>query len=247
MDLEVHRIVPKSDYEVEWGVCLTLCDVCHDALHGKGSWGWVTKDAPEDEEAFARLVRRSTARDIRDERKWRRRASWGVWLQELRKTVAKISQRKLACLLEIPMRKVQNWEAGRDEPLFSEAKRLATVLGIHLEELWCDDDPDDWWLTATEKRADARALAFGAREAKDGEILERGAALVAEVVGNARQERAKAREAEEERKAAWLPELNAKAPVPRRIRFNQMAQHPGEEGHSNPSGGCGGREMTAPP
>ena len=49
-DLEVHRIVPDSNYDLTWGVCVTLCEVCHLAIHGKGAWGWITRDDPNDEE-----------------------------------------------------------------------------------------------------------------------------------------------------------------------------------------------------
>ena len=39
--LDVHRNEPGSDYSTEPGMCTTLCEVCHDALHGKRHWGWI--------------------------------------------------------------------------------------------------------------------------------------------------------------------------------------------------------------
>jgi len=70
--LEVHRIEPGSDYSTDWGVCVTLCRVCHDALHGVGHWGWIAKDDPTDERQLAawrpRLSERwsETSRDSYD-------------------------------------------------------------------------------------------------------------------------------------------------------------------------------------
>src|SRR5437588_11142963 len=65
--LDVHRIVPESDYSTEWGVCVTLCEVCHDALHGNSHWGWIATDDPVDEEQLAAWVRRSSYRDGNEE------------------------------------------------------------------------------------------------------------------------------------------------------------------------------------
>src|SRR5205085_7124713 len=60
--LDVHRIVPGSDYSTEWGVCVTLCEVCHDALHGNGHWGWIARDDPVDGEQLEVWVRHSCNR-----------------------------------------------------------------------------------------------------------------------------------------------------------------------------------------
>jgi DNA-binding XRE family transcriptional regulator len=203
--LEVHRIVPGSEYSMQPGVCVTLCVVCHDALHGQGAWGWIAKEDPADEEDMAWRVRRSTRADIKDERGWRQREVWGGLLREIRRSVAKRSQAALAILVGVSNKTIRDWEAGRTEPLLSEAMRLAKVLEITLDEL-CEgqeDEPDEWWLESAEKRSDARALAFRAREAREGETLGRGAAVVWEIVRQADEQREKAREAE--RKQVPMP------------------------------------------
>ena len=81
--LDVHRIVPRSDYSTEPGVCFTLCDVCHDALHGNGHWGWIATDDPVDEEQLVAWVRRSSYRDLEEEENWRKHEAWGAWVSEL--------------------------------------------------------------------------------------------------------------------------------------------------------------------
>ncbi|HKI31619.1 MAG TPA: hypothetical protein VKA46_07105, partial [Gemmataceae bacterium] len=100
--LDVHRFVKNSDYAVKSGVCVTLCDVCHDALHKKGNWGWIARDDPDDDEELAWWVRRSAECDIKAERAWRRREDWGAWLREVRETVAKVTQAELARSAGVP-------------------------------------------------------------------------------------------------------------------------------------------------
>ena len=81
--LDVHRILPGSDYSIKWGSCVTLCAVCHDAIHGKGHWGWIATDDPVDEEQRAAWVRHSSRRDWTDEENWRKHESWGGRLTKL--------------------------------------------------------------------------------------------------------------------------------------------------------------------
>ena len=76
--LEVHRTVPKSDYSTKWGRCLALCNVCHDALHSQGNWGWVMFQDFHDEDDLTNQVLRTCRRDAYDERVWRRREAWGT-------------------------------------------------------------------------------------------------------------------------------------------------------------------------
>jgi len=104
-------------------------------------------------------------------------------------------------LAGVPTKTLQCWEAGRAEPLLSEAKRLAKALNITLDDLSWDQDTDDSWLKSVQERVEARALAFRAREAKEGELLNPGARLVWEVVGRLAEER----EAVRLREAAHRP------------------------------------------
>lgn len=40
--LDVHRIVPGSRYSTDFGLCATVCEICHGAIHGNGHGGWIT-------------------------------------------------------------------------------------------------------------------------------------------------------------------------------------------------------------
>lgn len=212
-DLEVHRVVPRSNYSLEWGDCVTLCGLCHDALHGKGTWGWITREDFDDDEQLARRVRRSTDDDIREERQWRRRADWGAWVRELRTSLLQVSELRLGLSVGVPERTVRDWEAGRCEPVLSQAKRLATALRISLDELTWDDDPGDDWVKACEERSNARAAALRARDLREDETLGRGAALVRDIVARTDDKRAAEREAARERHSAWFREQHANRPV----------------------------------
>ncbi len=132
--LDVHRIEPPSDYDVEWGKCVTLCHVCHNALHEKGSWGWIAQ--PEDEEELASRVQQSAADDIKEESEWQRRKVWGTELRRFRENVVKVTPAALARSVEVRKKTLQDWEAGRGEPLLAEAKR--PNKGTHLKsyESW---------------------------------------------------------------------------------------------------------------
>ncbi len=195
--LDVHRIVPGSEYDLHG--CATLCDVCHDALHEKGNWAWVIMDAPEDEEELARRVRESIERDLEDVRTWRRRAGWGAWLRDLREAWAKVTEEELARSAEVPIQTLKNWQDGRAEPLLSEAIRLATALNstikeenekITIYELSCwNPEPDDEWLKSAQRQSEARAMAFRPRKPNEAEDLGPGAKLVREVVERAYQMR----------------------------------------------------------
>ncbi len=202
---------PKSAYALELGVCITLCDVCHHALHGEGHWGQLVSDPPRTAEELVRLVQRLTKHDIWEEREWRQREQWGAWVQALRKTT-ELSQRKLAQLAGVSLKTVQYWETGRYEPRLLEAKRLAKVLGISLDDLASEHESGDWWVKDAEDRSALRALVFRGRQAKQGEILDRGALLVWEKVGRDNDERENARQAAREREAASLREWHRNHP-----------------------------------
>jgi hypothetical protein len=94
-------------------------------------------------------------------------------------------------MAEVTTKRVQDWEAGRCEPLLSEATRLAKALDITLDDLAWEQDLDDQWLKFARKRSEDRALVFRVREAKKGEVLTLtpGAKLVWERVGQADQAR----------------------------------------------------------
>jgi transcriptional regulator with XRE-family HTH domain len=201
-DLEVHRLIPKCDYDSKWGVCVTLCDVCHLAIHGNGSWGWITRDDPHDDEQLASWIGRSTRQDQNEESDWRRRQVWGSFLVELRKA-AKLKPHTLAISADISTKRLSDLECGRSEPFLSEAHRLAKALGIALKDLIYEEEPGDSWIEPANERSDARALAFRAREAREGEVLAPGAALIFEIV----------RKSDEMREAA-----RGVLPLPKRLR-----------------------------
>jgi transcriptional regulator with XRE-family HTH domain len=202
--LNVHRIVPGSDYSTEWGKCVTLCDVCHDALHGKGHWGWIGSDDPGNDEQLAR-VRQSSCRDLNEEENWRKREAWGAWVKTLRlaKLSSLVPKRKsgapvrrcrsvsplarFARLSGLSTNTLLDFEAGRREPLLFEAKKLSTALGISLDGLATEKEPADGWRALCEERSRRRALVLRAREPQEGEIetLSRAAKLVWDVVGRA--------------------------------------------------------------
>jgi transcriptional regulator with XRE-family HTH domain len=213
--LEVHRIVPGSDYSINWGVCVTLCEECHDAMHGHGHWGWIKKQLAEDADQLAYWVRRSSSRDLREEGSWRMHESWGSWEKQLRiaKQSSLFPKRKpgaparrrtstpliarFARLSGLSEKTLRDFEAGRREPLLSEVRKLATALGITLEELASERDRDDGWRELCKERSDRRALVFRGREPLDGEIegLDRAARLVLDLVARANEKRAEEAEA----------------------------------------------------
>jgi hypothetical protein len=196
--LGVHRMDPKSTYSTESGVCVTVCQVCHDALHGKGHWGSIkATDDPSDEEVV-RWVRRSSLRDLSDEEAWRKREAWGLWVKGLRsarlcallpkpKPGTPVRRRKkvspiarFARMSGLAVNDLKDFEAGRREPRLFEAKKLATALNITLEELATEKEPDESWWTLCKQRSHRRALVLRSREPEEGEIeaLGRSARLV---------------------------------------------------------------------
>ncbi len=228
--LDVHRIVPGSDYSTEPGVCVTLCKVCHDALERKRHWGWIATDDPVDEEQLADWVRHSSRQDWSDEAYWREREAWGAWVKGLR--LAKQSpkgkpgspgrRRRIISLIArfseisgLPTKTLKEFEAGRREPLLFEAKKFSTVLGITLDELATEKEPDDGWRPLCEQRSHARALVFQAREPQEGEIeaLSPAAKLVRELVGRADEKRAEEREAVRKAEESHRREMVAKQKV----------------------------------
>ena len=48
---------------------------------------------------------------------------------------AGLSQPKLAAAADVPVATLRTWEQGRREPLLSAAVKLATALGVSLDEL----------------------------------------------------------------------------------------------------------------
>ena len=100
-----------------------------------------------------------------------------------------------------------DFEAGRREPLLFEAKKLSTALGITLDELATEKEPDDGWRALCEEQSHRRALVFQAREPQEGEIeaLSREARLLWDDVGRAAEKREAARKAD-------VP------PLPKRLR-----------------------------
>jgi ribosome-binding protein aMBF1 (putative translation factor) len=186
-DFEVHRIGPGSQYSTKIGVCVTLCVVCHDAMHEQGSWGWVTKDRWEDEEDKIRLIKRSIRHDSNDEKAWRQREAWGDQLRNFRKTIG-ISEAALARRLEIPdvgEKTIRNWEAGRSEPKLSEARPLAVALKITLDELAQQQPPGDAWMALAKHQSEARAFVFCQYGVAPVETLNAGASLISKVVKQA--------------------------------------------------------------
>ena len=161
--LEVHRIVPRSDYSLKRGQCVTLCIVCHDALEHKGTWGWIARYSTHDEDKLARSVKLSAEHDEKEEYAWGCREEWGSRLREFRQRWGRGSRGslpKLARATGILEKTLRDWEAGRYWPLLPEAARLAKALGIALDDLWREDDPGDWCLQAARERSDARAHCF---------------------------------------------------------------------------------------
>ena len=152
------------------------------------------KGRPERRRKLAYWVRRSSDQDQQEEAAWRRRKIWGDWLIALRQA-ADLTRVRLAHVADVSQEKLEALESGRDEPFLSEANRLAKELGVSLEDLVCDDNPGDWWIASANKQSDARALAFRAREARDGEMLSPGVELVFEVVKQFDDKREKIREA----------------------------------------------------
>jgi hypothetical protein len=227
--LEVHRIVPGSSYSADWGTCVTLCDVCHNALHGNGNWGWIAKDDPTDEDELAGWVRQSSYRDLIEEESWRKHEAWGAWVRGLRlakqnslipkpKPGAPVRRRKrisafdrFAMLSGLSANDLLDFEAGRREPLLFEAKKLSVALEISLDELATEKEVEEGWRTLCEERSHLRALVLRAREPKDGEVeaLSPAAKLVWELVGKAdekrAEERARALRVEEATRRALLP------------------------------------------
>ena len=188
--LEVHRIVPRSDYSLKRGQCVTLCIVCHDALEHKGTWGWIARYSTHDEDKLARSVKLSAEHDEKEEYAWGCREEWGSRLREFRQRWGRGSRGslpKLARATGILEKTLRDWEAGRYWPLLPEAARLAKALGIALDDLWREDDPGDWCLQAARERSDARALAFLARAPREGESLAPGTMLIREVVARLKQ------------------------------------------------------------
>jgi transcriptional regulator with XRE-family HTH domain len=214
-------------------VCVTLCKVCHDALHGNGDWGWIAKCDPVDEEQLAAWVRRSTYRDLDDEENWRKHEAWGAWVKRLRlaklntlipkrKPGAPVKRRRrvspmarFATLSGLSTKTLLDFEAGRREPLLFEAKRLSTAVGITLDELATEKEPDDGWRALCEERSHRRALVLRAREPQEGEIeaLSRAARLMWDGVGRADEKRAEereaARKAEEKHRCEIFPKQKA--------------------------------------
>jgi hypothetical protein len=222
---DVHRNVPGSDYSTEPGVCFTVCDVCHDALEGKGHWGWIATDDPVNDQQLAAWVRRSSWQDLSEEANWRKQEAWGAWVKALcltrirslipkRKPGAPVRRRRkvspierFAMLSGLPTKTLRAFLAGRRDPLLFEAKKLSTALGITLDVLATEKEPDNGWRALCEERSHRRALVFRAREPQEGEIeaLSRAARLVWEVVGRSDEKRAEEREAALKRSSALKP------------------------------------------
>jgi transcriptional regulator with XRE-family HTH domain len=199
---DVHRIVPRSEYSTEQGVCVTVCEVCHDAIEGKGHWGWIAKDHRVDQEGVATQVRLSSRRDLDEEENWRKHEAWGAWVKTLRLaklgTLRARSMARFAMLSDLSPKTLLDFEAGRREPLLFEAKRLSTALGITLDELATEKVADDGWRPLCEERSHRRALVLRAREPQEGEIeaLSREAKLVWDEMGRAAEKREAARKAD---------------------------------------------------
>ena len=169
--------------------------MCHDALEGKRHWGWIAKDDPVNKERLADSVRQSSRRDLHEEENWRRREAWGAWVKTLR--LAKLSSlARFAMLSGLSKETLLDFEAGRREPLLFEAKKLLTALGITLDELATEKEPDDGWRALCEEQSHRRALVLRAREPQEGEIeaLSREARLVWDDVGRAAEKREAARD-----------------------------------------------------
>jgi hypothetical protein len=228
--LDVHRVVPGSDYSSAWGVCVTLCKVCHDALHGNGHWGWIAKDDPVDDEQLEAWVRRSSNQDESDEQSWRKLEPWGAWVRELcwakvrsmfpkPKPGARIRRRKrvsplrrFSWLSGLSEKRLLAFHAGREHPFLFEAKMLAAALNITLDELATQPDPDEGWRTLCEERSRLRALVLRAREPEDGELeaLSPAARMVWEIVRKADEKRAEMRERVRKAEEKYLREMHAK-------------------------------------
>lgn len=213
--LDVHRIVPGSRYSTDFGVCATVCEICHGAIHGKGHWGWTATKDSDNEWQMKSLAKQSWYQDRDEEASWRARAPWGAWVKELRvarqgvlfplETLSPtVRRRKRNPLIKrfadragLAVKDLLDFEAGRREPVLREAKKLAAVLGITTDELATEKQADDVWRAACEQRSDRRALIFRAREAREGEIefLGRSAKLLWELVGRVDATRAEEREA----------------------------------------------------
>jgi hypothetical protein len=214
--LEVHRIVPGSNYSIDPGVCVTLCGVCHNALHGKGHWGWIAKIDPEEEWQLAGRVRRSSHRDWLDEDEWRDLEAWGAWLLKLclaRLNVPKgvSPMARLARLSGFDKKSIWDFWAGRRKPLLFEAKRLAATLNVTLDELAREEEVDDGWMELCKQRSHRRALVLRARPAKEGEVEALGseARRVWEHVGKEDEKRAEKKRVDD----AFRRELNCPLPV----------------------------------
>jgi hypothetical protein len=230
--LDVHRVLPRSDYSTDWGVCVTLCGVCDNAIHGKGHWRWIVTDVPVDEQQRACWVRRSSCRDLNEEEKWHNQEAWGAWVKRLRlaklsmlipkrKSASPARRRKkvspiarFAKLSRLPAKTLRDFETGRREPLLSEAKKLSTALGITLIELATAKEPDYGWRKLCEERSHLRALVFRARDSQEGEVeaLSPAARLVWAVVGRANEKRAEEREAARRAEEDNRREMLAKRP-----------------------------------
>ena len=105
---------------------------------------------------------------------------------------------RFAMLSGLSTKTLLDFEAGRRVPLLFQAKRLSTALGITLDELATEKEPDDGWRALCEEQSHRRALVLRAREPQEGEIeaLNRAARLVWDVVGTADETREAARKAD---------------------------------------------------
>lgn len=181
---DVHRKVRGSEYSTKPDECFTLCEVCHDALEGKRHWGWIAKYHPVTKDWLAASVQKSSCRDLYEEENWRKHEAWGAWVKELRE--AKFSSLLLfAIRSDLSEKTLRDFEAGRQEPLLFEAKKLSTALGIPLDELATEKEPVDGWRALCEEQSHRRALIFRVREPQEGEIetLSREARLVWDDMG----------------------------------------------------------------
>jgi hypothetical protein len=196
---------PGSNYSILWGACFTLCDVCHDAIEGKGNWGWTQKRHQFDAKQLASRVRRSSYRDLEEEENWRKQEAWGAWVKRLRSArvsalfplpksgMAVRRRKKISPIVRFQMHSGIAWkdlldfEAGRREPLLFEAKKLAVALNITLDDLAIEKKVDEGWRVLCEQRSKLRALVFRALEPEESEIgaLGRAAQYIWELLAQA--------------------------------------------------------------
>lgn len=151
---------------------MTMCEVCHDAMHDKGNWWWIFSSECDYSDTLAGHLRRAVRADVRDERAWQRRAAWGARLKALRTERGLRTAQNLAILADLEPKDVEAFEDGRREPTLFELKGIAKALRVKLDTLAEEDQTDDEpWLEACERRANLRAITFRARDPEEGESL----------------------------------------------------------------------------